>query len=128
MDVLMDYHLIFVILSLALYFLVLVLIFGKPDKEQLILSIVLGASNVPILYMATLGFMRIGLIGIDLMTGDATVTGYEEMYQFYMVFFALLMIDVAMMGYAFLNVMKLGFLENMQKERKPLWREGYYNR
>jgi hypothetical protein len=123
MDVIMDYHLIFVIVSLALYLAVLVLIFAKPDKEQLILAIVLGASNIPILYMASLGFFRIGLVGIDLVTGDATVTGYEEMYEFYMVFFALLMIDIAMMGYAFLNVMKLGFLENMSKNRKPLWRE-----
>lgn len=123
MYVIMDYHLIFVILALGLYFVQLILIFAKPDKEQLILSIVLGASNIPICYLASLGFMQIGLIGVDLTTGAASVTGYEEMYQFYMIFFSLLMIDIAMMGYAMLKAMKMAFVENLSKNRKPLWRE-----
>lgn len=119
----MDYHLIFLIVSIVLYLVCTVLIFYKPNKEEFLLAIVLASTNIYFTYVTALGFFQIGLIGVDIATGNATVNGYESMTDFYMIFFGMSIINGAMILYSFLRLMRIKFLEMEEKNYKPKWRD-----
>jgi len=121
----MDYHLVFMIISIFLYFLCFFIIFTKPDKNEYWLVIVLAATNIYFSYLTALGFFQIGIIGVDPSTGETIVTGYIEMYQFYMIFFAMLMTNVGIIIYSILNVIRLKSEELAQTNYKKKWREGF---
>lgn len=125
MSILMDYHLIFMIVCIFLYLACIFIIFSKPDIHGYYLVVALASSNILFSYMTILGFFSIGLLGIDTGTGAASVTGFDEMAQFYGVFFGFSLINSGMIIYSFLNVFRLKSLELLHKENKAKWRDGF---
>jgi D-alanyl-lipoteichoic acid acyltransferase DltB (MBOAT superfamily) len=125
MFVLQEYHLIFMIVSIFLYLICLFIIFSKPEKSEVILAIVLASTNIYFSYLTALGFFQIGLVGVDIATGNAIVSGYEEMAQFYMVFFGMLMINVGIIIYGFLKLIKMNLEELAQGNSKKRWRDDF---
>lgn len=123
MYMIMDYHLIFVVVSIFVYFVSLVMVFYKPDIDQLYVGIVLAGSNIFFCWPAALGFFQIGLVGMNLTTGNASVSGYEDMANFYMIFFGMFMINIGIIAYGFLNVISKKSAELLIQNKKPRWRD-----
>jgi hypothetical protein len=101
MEILMDYHLVFVLISLFLYFIEIILIFSKPTEYKCLMGAIFASLNIMFCYITAQGFLSIGLIS------GSTVTAYSAMWMFYMVFYGLALINVAFILYAILRLYKI---------------------
>ncbi len=89
MEILMDYHILFIVLSFCLLFISVFLIFiDKKTKEGLMAAIFLCGLNWVLCILNSLGFFGIGLIGYNT-DGTTSVTMYTDMFPLFAIFFVL---------------------------------------
>ena len=91
--ILMDYHLIFMILCLFLFFMSIILIWLVNTKQAVIVSIFFLGINQLFCIISTVGFYMIGYVGYDSATGESTVIGYTGMTMFSIMFISLLWLN-----------------------------------
>jgi len=113
------------VISIFLYLLCIVIIFTRPNVSELYLAIVLASTNIYFCYSAAIGFFQIGLLGLNPLTGSATVTAYEDMNSFYMIFFGLVMVNAGIIVFSILNIIRLKSEEMLEANHKKRWRDGY---
>lgn len=85
---LIDYHIIFIVISFLMLFFEIYYIFIEPYKEGVIAGALLCAINWVICLINYMSFFAVGLAGTDY-TGDVIVTTYSGMYSFFVLFYVL---------------------------------------
>ena len=112
--ILMDYHLIFMLLTFMLFFGSIVLIWLMNTKQACIVAIFFLGFNQMFCIMTMIGFFSITYIAYDSTTGLNVVNNYTSMYMFYMVFFAMLWLNGLMLFISIYKYMRLVFHEQSE--------------
>lgn len=112
---LIDYHLIFMILSLGLFFGSIFLIWLMETKQAVQVAIFLTSINQLFLMITVMGFFSIGYIGVNETTGGSEVIAYTDLQFFYLVFFMLMWINSLLLIIAIFKYMRKVH-EMMQEE------------
>jgi len=90
---LMDYHIIFMMITILLFIFSIILIWLVNTKQSVIVSIFLLGINQLFCIISTVGFYMIGYVGYNSTTGESLVVGYTGMSMFSVVFISLLWIN-----------------------------------
>jgi len=100
MEVLMDYHLVFIVIAFVLLIITIMLLFNKPDRERAIAAALIAGINYLICLINSYAFFGIGLVGF---TGEGTsvVTALHDMSSFFVIFFLLIFFNIALIFYAY---------------------------
>jgi len=96
----MDYHLVFIAISIILLILSVLLLTLNPTIEQTLAAMIFTGINYVLCIFNSFAFFRIGLIGFD-STGDSVVSAYEDMQSSYVIFMLLLFINIALFFYGY---------------------------
>lgn len=111
-SILMDYHLVFIVISFILLILTIVFLFGeKNNKQELLIPMGFIMINIALCTINMLGFFSIDLMGIDLTTGDVTLTQTNDMMNYYMLFYVFLWLNTAFMMYAIMDYVRMKMKE-----------------
>jgi len=100
MEILMDYHLVFIVISFALLILSVLLLTLSPTIEQTLAAMIFTGINYVLCIFNSFAFYRIGLVGY-VSDGSIEVNAYEEMYSSYVIFMLLLFINIALFFYGY---------------------------
>jgi len=90
---LMDYHIIFMMITILLFIFGIVLIWLVNTKQSVIVSIFLLGINQLFCVISTVGFYMIGYVGYNSTSGESLVIGYTGMSMFSVVFISLLWLN-----------------------------------
>jgi hypothetical protein len=115
--ILVDYHIIFMILSFGLFFISLFLVWMVNTKQSIIVSIFLLGLNPMFILSSAWGFMSIGIIGYDSTLGQSTVIPYPYMFMFTMMFMALLWLNGLVLFIALIKYNKKAFRDYVEDKK-----------
>ena len=96
--ILMDYHILFIVISFILLLYVFELIFYENKARSVIAAMMICAINSTLCIIIYLGFFGIGIIGYNL-SSEISVTSYSDMYPLFMFFFGMYWINVLLIFY-----------------------------
>ena len=105
MEMLMDYHMLFIAVSFCMLFLTFAFFFIIKTNESFIGGMLTAVINWTLCILNSLGFFAIGIIGID-SSGNATITSHYEMYPVYAVFFMLYWFNTVLLIYGAMMLIK----------------------
>lgn len=105
MEILLDYHLVFIVIVFVLLLITVLLLFIEPTHEKAIAAIIIAGINGIICLISAYSFFRIGLIGFN-SAGTGIVTAYEDMQIFFGLFMAFIYINAAFVLYGGMLIMK----------------------
>lgn len=114
--ILMDYHIIFIIMSFILLIYVFELVFRENNPRSVIAAMIICALNSILCVIIYLGFFGIGIIGYTT-TGTIEANLYEEMYPLFMFFFGMYWINVIFLFWCWYHLTHHLLIEN-QKNKK----------
>lgn len=100
MEIIMDYHLMFIVISFVLLLLTLLFQFIEPTREKAIASMLLAGFNYLICIVNAYGFFRIGLVGYTA-EGESVVTAYPEMLSLFAIFMLLHFLQLVFIFHAY---------------------------
>jgi len=100
MEMLMDYHLLFIVIAIMLLILTIFFIFLENTKHSTIAAMLLAGVNYLLCLIVSFGFFSIGLLGADPM-GIVSATAYHEMYALYGFFFLLHFLNIILIFYCY---------------------------
>jgi len=100
MEILMDYHLLFMTISIILFVLTLFFFFIDNNKEKTVAGSICNALNWMICIINVYGFFGIGILGFDT-SGNPVITAHHEMMALYVVFYAIYWICTVLFFYAY---------------------------
>lgn len=98
MEVLMEYHMLFMAMAFCLFILTLFLLFYDPSKERVIAAMIVIGFNLNLCWINALSFFAINIYGFDT-SGVLVTNAYHDMYMFFAVFFGLFFTNVALLFY-----------------------------
>lgn len=98
MEILQDYHLLFIGVSFAMLFISILFLFVNNTKEKMFGALILCGLNYVLCIFNSYGFFRIGIVGYSADT-SIVVNAYEEMFPVYAVFFLLYWINILLIFY-----------------------------
>jgi hypothetical protein len=97
--ILMDYHLVFIVMSFVMLMISLMFLFDNNTPEKTIAALIICGINSILCMINYLSFYGIGLVGYDITTGAASVTTYPDMYPLFMYFFGWYWINIILIFY-----------------------------
>ena len=100
MEILLDYHLVFIVIAFAMLILTILLVSINPTKEQTFASMIFAGINYLICMFNSFALFAIGIIGYK-PDGSIEITAYSGMYSVYVIFMLLLFINVALLFYCY---------------------------
>jgi len=100
MEVLMDYHLVFMGMSFILLLFTIVLLIVDNTKEKTMFAMILAGINYLLTLICSLGFFAIGIIGYS-PDGTITINANHDMFAFYLVFFLLHIFQIVLIIYCY---------------------------
>lgn len=105
MEILMDYHLVFIVIAFVLLLITILFLFIEPIYGKVIAGMLLAGINYLICLINSFAFFRIGLVGY---TGEGVsiVTSSSVMEVFFVIFFLLHFLNIALIFYASLLLMR----------------------
>ena len=120
MEILLDYHILFMFLSIILFLLSVVLIFNNPTKGKCLTCLAFSIFNVVLAQIVSDGFLSIGFVS------NGAVTDYSAMWMFSMLFFGIecLSAALALLGIVLFSKMVAdeALLVNTETKKKR-WRD-----
>ena len=100
MEMIMEYHLVFIVISVIFLLYAFRLLFQENTKENTIAAVIICAMNYVLCMINSYGFFGIGIIGID-SDGVAVITANHDMYSIYAFFFMLYWVNIVFIFYAY---------------------------
>lgn len=100
MEMLMDYHLVFIVIAFMLLLFTVLLLVVDNTKEKTIFAMILSGVNYLICLINSLGFFAIGIIGYS-SDGTVTINPNYDMYGLYAIFFLLHMVNIVLIYYCY---------------------------
>ena len=98
MEVLMEYHLIFIIVAFVIFLITMFLLFIEPKFETTVASFIFIMFNMLICIINSLSFFGIGIYGMD-GTGTIVMEAYHGMGIFSIIFLILFYINFLLLFY-----------------------------
>lgn len=95
---LMDYHLVFIVLSIFIFVTSILILFILENKERIYGALILVGLNLVLCQINYLGFFGIDLLGFT-SAGVAETTIYSDMYPYFSFFFMLFWFNVVLIYY-----------------------------
>ena len=119
--VIMDYHLWFMTLAIILLILeLMVLFFSDLTIEKLFFCVIINGLNLNITWIAMFSFLSINIFGFDT-AGSLVNNPTAEMWVFFGVFFGLFLVNVGLIIYTHIAMMRLKIAEaNKPKPQKAM--------
>jgi hypothetical protein len=114
----MDYHLIFIIVTLFLFIVSIFLIWMIGTKESLIVSTLFLSLNQLFCFISLIGFISIGIVGYNESTGTTAVIGFTDMQMYYMVFFGMLWLNSLMLFICIFKYVRVVISERLDKNSR----------
>lgn len=100
-SILMDYHLIFILMSFFLLVLTIITLFSdKNRRQEWVIPMAFASINMCLCVICMLGFFSIDLIGMDLTTGDVTLTQSGDMWGYYIFYYVLIWVNTVFIFYS----------------------------
>jgi hypothetical protein len=96
--ILMDYHIVFIVISFVLLLYVFELVFFEDRARSVIAAMIICGLNSTLCVIIYLSFFGIGIIGYNI-SGEVDVTTYTDMYPLFMFFFGMYWINVILIFY-----------------------------
>lgn len=96
----MDYHLLFITISIILMIFTIIFYVIDNNKEKTFFGMILSGFNYLLTLINSLGFFSIGIIGYT-PDGSIVINTNHEMYSFYVIFFFLHLFCVALIFYGY---------------------------
>jgi hypothetical protein len=118
---LIDYHLIFMLLTLMLFFGSIFLIWLVNTKHSCIVASLLLSANLMFCMITIMGFLGIDYFGFDSTTGLTTVNVYQDMYMFAIVFEAILWLNGGMLFISIYKYTRIVLNEKMKEVADKTW-------
>lgn len=112
--ILMEYHIIFMVVCLLLFFGAIFLIWLDGTKQACVVATILLSVNMLFCLISIIGFFSIGYTGYNVTTGTTMVYGYEEMQMFNKVFVGLLWINGVMLYISIFKYMRIVIRDQMK--------------
>lgn len=119
MEMLIDYHLIFIAISFVMLFITVFLIIDDPTKERLWFAVFFAGINYILCLIISLGFFGIGIVGYTT-SGTTPVTLYSEMFPIYALFFLLHIVNAALIFYCYYKWAMLSVFDLEAKDEEPV--------
>lgn len=115
MEVLMDYHLVFIVIAFVLLITTILFLFRKPEYGDVIAGMLFAGINYLLCLINSFAFFRIGLVGF---TGEgvSVITSSGEMEVFFVIFFLLHFLNVALIFYSALLLARKPWELDMPKQ------------
>ena len=100
MEILQDYHILFIAISFMLLIITITFLFVNNTKEKTIAAMIMSGINYIICIFNSFGFFRIGIVGY---IGDGTISvnEYIEMYPVFAIFLLLYWVNVVFLFYCY---------------------------
>ena len=116
MDILIDYHLVFIVIVFVLLILTILFLFVADRTYEIIVAGLLFAGiNYILCLICSISFFRIGLVGYT-GAGESVITEFPDMQTFYVIFFSLHLLNVALIFYAAMLLARKPW-EDFEKEK-----------
>lgn len=115
---LMDYHILFLVMTFILFIISIFLLFIETNFEKAVAAFILIIFNFVLCGIVSLGFGAIDVYGYD-STGALVANVYSDMYYFIIVFWILGYINIMLLFYCVYLFYRKPWEEYMH-------REGYY--
>ena len=98
--VIIDYHIIFIMISFIMFLITFFLLFigGEPTKNELIGSMILTGINMNFCWFNMLSFFAINIYGFS-GAGELVANPIAEMYPFFAVFLGLFFVNFGFFVY-----------------------------
>jgi len=119
MEILADYHLLFIAIAFVMLFITIFLIIDDPTKERLLFAAILAGINYVICLLISLGFFGIGIVGYTT-SGTTPVSQYLDMYPIYALFFFLHIVNVVLIYYCYYKWSMLSIFDMTAKDEEPI--------
>lgn len=116
MEVLMEYHLVFMAMSFILLLFTIVLLIVDNTKQKTMFAMILAGLNYLLTLISSFGFFSIGIIGYS-PDGSITINANHDMFAFYTIFFLLHLFQVVLIWYCIYLYAK--DIWNIDQEGKP---------
>jgi hypothetical protein len=112
-SMLMDYHLLFILLSFVLLILSIITLFSeKHRKQEFLIPIAFISVNMSLCVICMLGFFSIDLIGFSI-TGGVQLTQSNDMWSYYILFYVLIWVNTFLLFYGFMEFIKQHMKEDV---------------
>lgn len=112
-SILMDYHLLFILISFILLILSIITLFSeKHRKQEFLIPIAFITVNISICIICMLGFFSIDLIGFST-TGGVQLTESNDMWSFYVFYDVLIWVNTFLLFYGLLEFVKQHLQEDV---------------
>lgn len=95
---LMEYHIVFIIISFIMLFYVFELLFREDNPRSTIAAMIMCGINTTICVINYLSFFGIGIVGY-LSDGTVEVNTFGEMYPLFVFFFGMYWINIILIFY-----------------------------
>jgi len=112
--VLMEYHLVFIMLSFVLFFASIIFIWLWGTKQSVITAILFLSINQLFCIICEVGFLAIGIIGYNASAGETTVIQYLDMNMFFMLYLGMLWLNGLTLFIAIYKYMMIVYKEQMK--------------
>jgi len=100
MEILMDYHLMFIVIAFVLLILTIIFLFIDPTREKAIGAMLLAGINYLLALINSLSFFGIGLVGYT-SEGESVVTALHDMQSFALIFMLFVFVNAGLIFYAY---------------------------
>lgn len=115
--VIIDYHLWFMTIAIALFLLeIMILFFSEYTMEKLIGCVILTGFNMNICWIASFSFLGINIPGFDA-SGNIVNNPTADMYMFFAIFLALFFVNMGLIIYSHVALMRLKTKIKEQKKK-----------
>lgn len=100
-SILMDYHLIFILMSFLLLILTIITLFSEKNRRQeWVIPLAFASINMVLCIICMLGFFSIDLIGFNIDTGAVELTQSNDMWSYYIFYYVLLWVNTVFIFYS----------------------------
>lgn len=114
--VIMEYHLWFMTIAIAFFFLeLMVLFFSEHTIQKLLGCVILIGFNINICWIAAFSFLGINILGFDT-SGNLVNNPTADMYMFFAIFMGLFFVNVGFIIYSHVALMKVSTKLKAQKK------------
>lgn len=104
MEMILDYHIVFMVMSFLLFLVCVVFLVEHPSREKVMFTMLLCGFNIVLTSLCFLGFFGIGVFTIQ--NGEFIVEIYPGMYPVFGIFWLLYWINIILLFYCWWKFMR----------------------
>jgi len=125
MEIPIDYHILFLVMSFVLFILTIFLLFIEVTFQKAIAANILIMFSIIINFIVAYGFSAIDLYSWD-SSGNVVHNVYSNMHPFIQIYWAFVWINISMIFYCVYIYLKKPWIDYTKNSRDDFYEEGEY--